>query len=746
MKGQGEWGVEKMSCAFRRVTLAEFGNETLDRNKMKSNRDTEVTRRNLLKAPTLLLASPVGAALSEKQASSSPFVLPGSANILKESDFGIVNGAITPGVPYGNVLALNGLYAPPYASSDFVLEMWLFGERVPTRGYEWFPIEVRRKGALYGIHVSSVTALAPGQRALVLAVTLQNAGKRARMIPLQFKITGSLDYVHTWDFGRPDTTKKKTEAVGSPSRVVRRNDAGAIVIETDIQNLKWEPWSSHWVTQTMLAPGVRQTYYVAVAVGDAQKSEAICDESLKQAPKVIASARQEFENRTSDLFAKLPRLEASDERLVKFYNRSLLHFLLNRWQVDQFILNPYYGTGSVLGGCLANYLWDFGEPWELFPLYDPKASREHIKQFLRIDLTAHFSFDPMTGRALGPFYPVNQEKIIGLIYYYVIETGDTAFLHETVNGRKVVDWAVYEAMWGDDPDRPVALIDYGNGNHHLELRGKYRYDYFVPDLNGRRYLNYVLASELSKLAGSDNSYLVGRAEQLKALLKKKLWSPKDRWFYLITNTGAKDLRYTVQILKLISSPVLDKEEEQGLISHLNESEFLSEWGLHSMSKKDPAYDQVDYDNGGGGCYNAFPPQIAERLYKAGYPETAADILKRILWWGERVPYWGDSFAANHIEYRRDTPLQCTFDATAAAQSIIFGMFGVKAEVDGKVRINPRPPAFSPTICLRGMKILGVQFDVAATMDGYEVTTGGKTIRSQIGVPVVLNAPLRARVQ
>ena len=110
-----------------------------------------------------------------------------------------------------------------------------------------------------------------------------------------------------------------------------------------------------------------------------------------------------------------------------------------------------------------------------------------------------------------------------------------------------------------------------------------------------------------------------------------------------------------------------------------------------------------------------------------------------------MPYWGDSFAANHIEYRRDTPLQSAFDATAAAQSIIFGMFGVKAEASGKIRINPKPPTFSPTISLRGMKILGLQFDVVATRDSYEVIAGGKTIRSQVGVPVVLEAPLRAGV-
>ena len=223
-KGQNE-----RSVAVSRSRSADSRTRLSIGMRMKTSRYSEVTRRNLLKAPSLLLANPLVAARTEGAVSRNPFSLPGAANILTESDFGIVNGAITAGTPYRSVLALNGLYAPPYASSDFVLEMWLFGERVVTRDYEWFPTEVRRTGALHGIEVSSSTVLAAGRRGLVIAVTLKNLGQRVRRVPLQFKITGSLDYVHTWDFGRPDTTKKVTESVGSPSRVVRRNDAGALV-------------------------------------------------------------------------------------------------------------------------------------------------------------------------------------------------------------------------------------------------------------------------------------------------------------------------------------------------------------------------------------------------------------------------------------------------------------------------------------------------------------------------------------
>jgi len=525
---------------------------------------------------------------------------------------------------------------------------------------------------------------------------------------------------------------------------VRANAAGAYVVGADLPGLRWEPWSSHWEGRLTLEPGERVTRYVVITMGPRAPALQTCEALLRNPAKALEDGRADFAARTRDLFSRLPRLEASDPRLVAYYNRSLVHFLLNQWHVPEFILNPYYSTGSIKGGCVGNYLWDYGGPYELFPLYDPAAAREHIKQFLRIDITKHFLFNPVDGTAGGPWYPVNQEKIIWSVYHYVLHTGDLDFLGEMVNGKTVLDWMVYHASYRDDFSKPAVLVSYGKGNNHLELRGKYRYDDYMPDLNGRRYMNYMLAYRLTELAGQAQPMLAQRAERLKLLLKAELWNAQDRWFWFRYEDGRKEMRYTVQMFKLIGSPVLDKEQLEGLISHLNEEEFLSDFGLHSMSKKDPAYDQVDIDNGGGGNYVAFTPRIAELLYHAGFPEKAEDLLRRTLWWGERTPYWCDSFVANQVEYRKDTPLQNAFDATCGAQCIICGMFGVGVETNGDIHINPRPPAFSRSISLTGVKIRGASFDVFARGTSYEVRTGGKTLRSRVGVPVVLKAEDRAR--
>jgi hypothetical protein len=665
------------------------------------------------------------------------FGIKAADNIMEEAHFGLVNGRLTGGVNYRSLLTLNGLWAPPYVSSDFFLRLRLNGEKVPVGDYQWLPWEIKQQGAISGLTVTGEIVLVADRRAALCVLTLANPSSAPRQIKLQWEITGALDYADVWEFQRPKS-QSKTENQTDGEVLVRRQGEAAIALASDIPGLAWFDGGSLWETQITLAAGETRTYYLALAMGKKTQAEKDSRELIADPEKFIAASRAEYARRVEDLFAKLPTLEASDPRLVKLYNRSLLHLLTNRWQAPEFVLQPYYSTGSVKGGCVCNYLWDFGEVWKILPLYDPAAAKSHIRQFLKIDITQHFSFNPMDGRALGPWYPANQEKIIGLTYYYVLQSGDRDFLAETVGDKTVLQWMIANALQGDDLNKPVALQDYGPAGDHLELRREYQYNHVMPDLNGRRYANYLLAAGLCDLAGAPASYLRERAEELKALLPS-LWDNQARWFHFLGEQGP-ELRYTVQMFKLIGSGVLSKAMEAGLLSHLNEAEFLSTYGLHSMAKTDPAYDQVDIDNGGGGCYTGFPAQIMEKLYQAGYTETAEDILSRLLWWGEKMPYWGDSLVANYLDYRHDTPLQCALTGASVAESLIFGMFGVEITREGEIVINPRPPKFSPAIALKGLRWRGQVFDIQAEGKEFHVRQDDKVLSSPIGSP--LTFPLK----
>lgn len=662
------------------------------------------------------------------------FALQGEQNILDEAHFGIVNGQLAAGVDYKDIASIHGLWAPPYVSSDFRLAVALLGQTIATRDYRWLPFQVQRAGSVDRIEVTTSTPLIPGVRGGVLSIDLENLDSKALTVPMVVTLSGTLDRTRQWEFARPASRTATKATLYGPAISLEANDL-AIVVQPVGTEIRWDAGACCGRGSIELAGRGRATVYLTFALDAKSKALDACGALAVNPVKAIAHARQSHLDRVRDLFQKLPRLEANNPSLVRFYNRSLVHFLMNRWDVAEFVLHPYYGTGSVCGGCVCNYLWNFGETWEILPLYDPRAAREHVQKFLQTDMTRHFAFNPVTGDAFGPWYPVNQEKILGLIYYYVRLTGDVSFLSERVDGKTVLEHAIAHAMHGDDLSRPVSLIDYGPANNHLELRRGYPYNHKMPDLNGRRYENYLMAARLAEAAGKPAPYLLERAQQLKTLLKQTLWNPKSRWFDFQDGNGRKDTRYTVQVFKLLGSRVLDAEQEAGLLSHLNETEFLSQFGLHSMSKTDVAYDQVDIDNGGGGCCTGFPPQIAERLYKAGRPVVADDILRRILWWGERMPYWGDSLVANAIEYRKDTPLQCTIDGVTAAQCIIFGLFGVTVEMNGDIVIDPRPSTLASSMKLCGLKLRGRTLDIAIQGDRYEVGMAGEQVTAKIGQAV-----------
>ena len=347
-------------------------------------------------------------------------------------------------------------------------------------------------------------------------------------------------------------------------------------------------------------------------------------------------------------------------------------------------------------------------------------------------MTKANSFDPISGTAGGTWYPVNDEKTIGLVYHYVQITGDTAFLDEVVDGKTVLEHALKSALFGDEVSKPVKLIDYGPRGDHLELRRQYTYNHVMPDLNGRRYASYLRAARLAEIAGKPAPYLRERAVALKPLLKQELWDPQTKWFSFLNGKGQPETRWTVQMFYLLGSGVLDQETEVGLISHLNDKEFLGEYGLHSLAKGDPAYDPADVDNGGPGACTCFPPNIAILLYQAGRPREAEDLMRRCVWWGSRMPYWGDSSYADRVDYRHDTPLQCTIDGVTVAQFFIFGMFGVDPQFDGAILVSPRPAAFAPHAALRGVKLRDTVFDIELGDKAFKVVSGGKTVVAPIG--------------
>ena len=657
-------------------------------------------------------------------------------SIFDEKDLGICADVASLRTPEYCVSACECFQGCPYSDTGFRFHLVMNGHRYihPTRTV-WLPSALLRYGETEEFDVQSVVCVVPGTRAFVLKVTFESKLARDLIIPIKAAYRSNPSHEEMWDFLGPRPKVGKLEDYYEQNGdLFCKTESGKVRFTSSLPGMKAFFPAYLWEGELLLPAKESRIVYFSAQLGRAD------EEFLPVDYEEMMAASFAWIERESDRIAQtLPRFSSSEPALTNLYYRSLVTYMLCRWENPDLCAIPYFSTGSINGACMCSYLWDYCGGLMMHPLYDLKGNKENLKAYLRNDLTTSYALNPVTSKGVGPWYPVNQEKIILMVYYHVLFTGDKEFLSEKVGDKTVIEWMLYHAYVADDTSSAASLYDYGvGGDSHLELRREYVYNGVMPDLNARRYLNYMRVYELTKVAGCPDERLRERAAALKEVLPT-LWNEACRWYDFIDANGKRDIRYTVQMFKFLNSPVIGEKEREGLISHLNEEEFLSQYGLHSMSKKDEAYDQDDIDNGGGGICTHFTVQICAQLYEMGYDTLATDILRRIYWWGEKMPYMGDSCAANMMMNREDTPLQGDISSVSCAQMIFYYIFGIRADFDGNISVSPVKNRPAESMKIENARLCGTVFSVEVTGDVFSVTRGEETFKAKVGEKISFKA-------
>ena len=539
-------------------------------------------------------------------------------NILEEKDLGICADISSVCTPEHSVAAIGAFQGCPWTNSSFEFDVISAGEKVGTKSWKWLPNAILRKGSTKSLDIETLTCVVPKMRTFIMRVTYINKETYEQNIPIQVAFRGMTKLESEWSFHAPQKHKSNLEDYKVKNGFWgAESDGTGFWISSSKDDLKLFKNAYLIEGRITIPKDSSATVYFSVSMGNSKNALKEAEMVSNDYEKYINESFNWFKCEADRIHRQLPRFSSSEPMLDNLYYRSLVTYILCRWDNPDLCAMPYFSTGSINGACMCSYLWDYCGGLMLHPVYDLEGNKKQLKAYLENDLTTSYALNPVTGGPCGPWYQVNQEKIICMVYYHVLFTGDKDFLHEKVGDKTVLEWMIYHAYVGDEGKEGNSLFDYGDkGNDHLELRREFVYNGVMPDVNARRYMNYMRVYELTKLAGKPDENLPKRALELKECLKE-LWNPNEKWYDFINSNGIRDTRYTVQMFKFINSPVIDENVREGLISHLNEEEFLSEFGLHSMSKLDEAYDQDDIDNGGGGICTHFTMQICAQLYEMG---------------------------------------------------------------------------------------------------------------------------------
>ncbi len=673
---------------------------------------------------------------------SCVFAFDGAKCIMESKDIGIAADVASMRVPDASVAAMNCFQGCPYTCTSFDFDVMTDGEKVKCSSWTWLPNAILRRGKSENFSLETVTAVVPQSRTAVMKLTVTSLLDHDVTVPLTVMFRGRTRKENEWTFiiPSPETGDRSDYSACPCGRMLSSvHDGAAFRLTSSLDGMRLFLRAYLWENEITVPAGGTTTVYFSAHMGEEKASLAEAEYALSHYEELIERSFAYLEKEVARIHDNLPHLKSDCAELDEFYSRSLVSYIICRWENPDLCAIPYYSTGSINGGCMCSYLWDYCGGLMMHPLYDPEGNKKQICAYLRNDLSKSYALNPVTSGPVGPWYQVNQEKVIQMVYHHIRATGDLAFLNETVGDRTVLEWMRYHAYVCDDVTKDVELYDYGRGgNAHLELHTyeDMPYNGVMPDLNARRYMNYMLVYELTKLAGKPDELLPKRAAALKEKLKT-LWNDETKWYDHIDATGKRDTRYTIQMFKFLNSPVIGQYEREALLSHINETEFLSKFGMHSMSKLDPAYDQDDIDNGGGGSCHHLRTEVCARLYEIGEDALATDILRRIYWWTSREPYMGDSVAANMIRNRETTPLQGNIHAIGCAQMVFFSIFGVKPNFDGTVEICPVKNRPAENMEAENVRLCGKVFGVKITGDTFTVVHAGKESKASVGEKIII---------
>ena len=501
------------------------------------------------------------------------------------------------------------------------------------------------------------------------------------------------------------------------------------------------------------ANGNRFTAYFARAFGDTMESVQGTLTRLLANPGQLERETADWWNRYLN---EVPRLSAPDESFARNFLWSWPNFRVSRIDVSNGVspAGLYYNNWCAAGLrevlVLSHTEQTQGEAIQLlndpaptrdyilFQLYAAHQQRGLLTSDVRVDGTCkigkafhrpHFDY-----QLLGWF--------CGLIYKYVLTTGDLAVLDEKYDGETTVLQRLEEALEAQlayrDEETGLFYVEgevEGDGwteklGPVLEAQSRFREGGrgFYCDCNGAMWGTLVAFAELEDLAGNEEKGRTCRdmAEELRTRVRDELWNPDVQFF----GDKRMDGLFTGYrglggfIAGIMSNHVFrpggvaNREQARKLAEWCAHPDFACDYGVVGVATSSPYFDPADFKghNQGLGIYR----QIAPGLYSHGcYDEAHRQMFKLFRRFGENgglgPRYRGEMYNTDSGEilpWRYHNFTGCL----AGLASVIEGVFGFRWTKEAlTVEVHsPWPWAKLTNLRFRG-SVLDLEFTPGGTL-------------------------------
>jgi hypothetical protein len=643
-----------------------------------------------------------------------------------------------------DITGIRSFNFPPFTNADNVTGSLFFNNKYfqslnRAIHFTWFPDKIVRETEIDGIGFKSTTILPFGKTAVITKLEIQNNNPSEKELKIKFGTSSAITknmnsgkmYVPPSEDDNKAAVEENRKAVLFEARHTTACSVQGIFPKADLVNC-------FGVEKIILIESGKTEfiYYINVL---GEKPEEVLKQFDSIANEKIESIFTKNENDwnyqikaiftegNSEYSGYMPTLFTDDKDIARLYYTSIIGTVYFRRD------NPYSVYGRAYDTLMPRYwqgttfIWDYYLSSLVHALLDPDVMKKYVELWMKTDIHTHFGTEYLTGNTVGNWYSVNDFALTWLADDYLKWKGNFSWLDKTVDGtnKKVIDYLKEFATNYRQFKTASGLADYGGINNLLECVSTYVHE--VASLNAGNIFNLRTVADIVLKRGEEEfaSLLLKEALELLNKLMELYCEGKGCWYARMPDQKLIEVKHCydlITLLNVIPNDLSSKQKEEMFSFFVNELQTPI-W-MRALSPTDNnAMFSVRPDHQWNGAYTAWPSLAATGLYKIGKGELAFKWFKNLAKSANQGPFAQCHFVESAMQPDSGGALKAFYEWPYGAdwacssngnyvETVIDGIFGVKATKYNGITSNPQFGEFDPKAELHNLKYQNNVYNVS----------------------------------
>ena len=633
-----------------------------------------------------------------------------------------------------DITGIRSFNFPPYTNSDTVtgslfLDGWYFPSLNPEINFVWYPDRIERDACVKDLTLKSTTILPFGKTAAVIKLEVTNNSLSDKKVKVKFGVGSTITKnMNCGNMYKPAFEEdNKVEVEESRKAVIFQAVNSDACSVQGVYPMADEADGFGIEKSLSIRSGETETVYYINVLGEKTveviaQYDSIAHENIDS---IFTNNEAEWNEQIKAVFTEgnseysgfMPTLYTDDKDIYRLYYTSILGTIYFRRD------NPFSVYGRAYDTLMPRYwqgttfIWDYYLSSRVHTLLDPAVMKKYIELWIKTDIHTHFGTEYLTGMTVGNWYSVNDFAMIWMINDYLTWSGDFTWLDkEITDKKKLKDYVVEFATNYRNFKTSSGLADYGGINNLLECVSTYVHE--VASLNAGNIFNLRTVSEILEHAGNKelSAELLSESHEVLSELMNLYNDGTGCWNARFPDGKLVEVKHCYDfftILNTIHTDLTSRQKDEMLRFFVEELQ-TPVW-MRALSPKDSnAMFSVRPDHQWNGAYTAWPALAADGLFKINKSDLAFDWLKGIAKSANQGPFAQCHFVESamdtdsggalkvYYEWPYGSDWACSSNGSYA-ETIIEGLFGVKATKYEGITAAPQFGKFDPKAELRNLK-------------------------------------------